>query len=110
MPTDEKLIPASMWWRRWTRPLYCDTGQPAVTPAQDSPAKPAWYYILDAQAPDYPVAGFDKPETIGWHDLDLTRYAVLLGTFVFSAEAIMYPAELIRTRLQNDRVTSTFPR
>jgi hypothetical protein len=39
-----------------------------------------------------------------WEDLDKTRYVLFGSLFVFSVDSIMYPFEVLRTRMQADNV------
>lgn len=44
-------------------------------------------------------------KSLTWKDLDLTLYPFCAGMYILANDIILYPADLLTTRLQNDKYT-----
>ncbi|KAI9136695.1 mitochondrial carrier domain-containing protein [Paraphysoderma sedebokerense] len=47
-----------------------------------------------------------KPSSIRWEELNTTAYAIYGSLFIFTVDTLLYPLEVVKTRMQADRVTS----
>lgn len=48
----------------------------------------------------------DIPRTIKWNELDGVSYSIYGSLYILITDFILYPADLITTRLQADKVKS----
>lgn len=44
-------------------------------------------------------------KSLTWKDLDLSLYPFCAGMYILANDVILYPADLLTTRLQNDKYT-----
>ena len=46
----------------------------------------------------------DQPKKIKWNDLDTSSYSLYGAAYILLTNTLLYPSELLRTRLQADKV------
>ena len=50
----------------------------------------------------------EKVKIIEWHQLEKKKYFLFLNVYMLSTNAVMYPVDLIKTRLQLQRTKSLY--